>query len=80
MRHLGDRACRLGQRGRGIRPDDRRPSFIKAAESCDKVRATDPADLFDALFDLLQPQSEFGDVDPGPPEPSGHPEPLVVIE
>lgn len=47
------------------RPGDRRLSFNEAAETYDEVRPAYPADLFDALFDLLPPEPEIVEVGPG---------------
>lgn len=47
------------------RPDDRRLSFNEVAEIYDKVRPTYPAELFDALFDVLPAEPELVEVGPG---------------
>ena len=48
-----------------VRPDDIRLSFNEAAEIYDKVRPSYPADLFDALFQMLPSQPEIVEVGPG---------------
>lgn len=47
------------------RPDDIRLSFNEAAEIYDRVRPSYPADLFDALFQMLPSQPEIVEVGPG---------------
>lgn len=64
-RHLGDCAWGIRQYVGVGRADDRRLSFNEAAEIYDKVRPSYPADLFDALFDLLPAQPEIVEVGPG---------------
>ncbi len=46
-------------------PDDIRLSFNEAVEIYDKVRPSYPAELFDALFQLLPSQPEIVEVGPG---------------
>jgi SAM-dependent methyltransferase len=46
-------------------PDDTRFSFNKAAEIYDGVRPSYPADLFDALLQMLPSQPEIVEVGPG---------------
>ena len=47
------------------RPDDIRLSFNEAAEIYDRVRPSYPADLFDALFQMLPSEPEIVEVGPG---------------
>jgi trans-aconitate methyltransferase len=47
------------------RPEDKRLSFNEAAEIYDRVRPSYPADLFDALFEMLPPRPEMVEVGPG---------------
>jgi SAM-dependent methyltransferase len=47
------------------RPDDIRFSFNEAPEIYDRVRPSYPADMFDALFQMLPPQPEIVEVGPG---------------
>jgi Methyltransferase domain len=49
----------------GDSPLDRRLSFNEAAEIYDEVRPSYPADLFDALFEVLPPRPEIVEVGPG---------------
>jgi SAM-dependent methyltransferase len=46
-------------------PDDIRLSFNEAAETYDRVRPSYPAELFDALFQMLPSQPEIVEVGPG---------------
>jgi len=46
-------------------PDDIRLSFNEAVEIYDKVRPSYPAELFDALFQMLPSQPEIVEVGPG---------------
>jgi SAM-dependent methyltransferase len=46
-------------------PDDIRLSFNEAAEIYDRVRPSYPADLFDALFQMLPSEPEIVEVGPG---------------
>lgn len=46
-------------------PDDIRLSFNEAAETYDRVRPSYPADLFDALFQMLPAEPEIVEVGPG---------------
>ena len=48
-----------------MRPDDIRLSFNEAPEIYDAVRPSYPADLFDALFELLPSQPHIVEVGPG---------------
>ena len=64
-RRFGDSASGPGQNARMGRPDDMRLSFDEAAETYDEVRPSYPADLFDALFDLLPSEPEIVEVGPG---------------
>ena len=41
------------------RPDDIRLSFNEAAEIYDRIRPAYPADLFDALFQMLRSEPEI---------------------
>lgn len=47
------------------RPGDIRLSFNAAAEIYDQVRPSYPADLFDALFQVLSPEPAVVEVGPG---------------
>jgi SAM-dependent methyltransferase len=47
------------------RPEDIRLSFNEAPDIYDRVRPSYPAELFDALFQLLPPQPEIVEVGPG---------------
>ena len=47
------------------RPDDIRLSFNEAAEIYDRVRPSYPAELFDALFQMLPIEPEIVEVGPG---------------
>ena len=64
-RHIEGKYWDLGQDGKVGRPDDIRLSFNEAAEIYDKVRPSYPADLFDALFQMLPSQPEIVEVGPG---------------
>ena len=55
----------LGQNVNVERPEDIRLSFNEAADIYDRVRPSYPADLFDALFQMLPPQPEIVEVGPG---------------
>jgi SAM-dependent methyltransferase len=55
----------LGQDEHVGRLDDIRLSFNEAADIYDRVRPTYPAELFDALFQMLPPQPEIVEVGPG---------------
>jgi Methyltransferase domain len=46
-------------------PEDKRLSFNAAVEIYDRVRPGYPADLFDALFEMLPPRPEMVEVGPG---------------
>ena len=46
------------------RPDDIRLSFNEAAEIYDRIRPAYPADLFDALFQMLRSEPEIVEVGP----------------
>jgi SAM-dependent methyltransferase len=48
-----------------MRPDDIRLSFNEAPEIYDAVRPSYPADLFDALFEMLPSQPHIVEVGPG---------------
>src|SRR5580704_4610286 len=48
-----------------VRPDDIRLSFNEAPDIYDKVRPFYPAELFDALFQMLPSQPEIVEVGPG---------------
>jgi SAM-dependent methyltransferase len=48
-----------------VRPDDIRLSFNEAPDIYDKVRPSYPAELFDALFQMLPSQPEIVEVGPG---------------
>ena len=66
LRHLyGGSHWDLGQDVKVGRPDDIRFSFNEAAEIYDGVRPSYPADLFDALFQMLPSQPEIVEVGPG---------------
>jgi len=54
------------------RPDDMRLSFNEAVEAYDEVRPSYPADLFDALFDLLPSEPEIVEVGPGTGQATKH--------
>ena len=47
------------------RPDDIRLSFNEAAEIYDRIRPAYPADLFDALFQMLRSEPEIVEVGQG---------------
>jgi SAM-dependent methyltransferase len=47
------------------RPDDIRLSFNEATDTYDAIRPSYPADLFDALFQMLPPEPEIVEVGPG---------------
>jgi SAM-dependent methyltransferase len=55
----------LGQDVRVGRPDDIRLSFNEVAEVYNGVRPSYPADLFDALFQMLPSQRKIVEVGPG---------------
>ncbi len=48
-----------------MRPDDIRLSFNEVPEIYDRVRPSYPADLFDALFEMLPAQPQIVEVGPG---------------
>jgi SAM-dependent methyltransferase len=54
------------------RPDDVRLAFNEAAEIYDRVRPSYPADLFDALFQMLPSQPEIVEVGPGTGQATKH--------
>jgi Methyltransferase domain len=64
VRHHGGSNSDFGQDGE-VRPDDIRLSFNEAPDIYDKVRPSYPAELFDALFQMLPSQPEIVEVGPG---------------